>query len=100
MQIATKTSKNTILLVATAAPPHCAPLDYILYVISPDSRSIRCANRDELPNASSHLRVHDLVPRDNIVCDVDRLETNRRLALVLKLLILAVSAAATVRRLL
>ena len=30
---------------------------------------------------------------------VDRLETNRRLALVLKLLILAVSAAATVRRL-
>ena len=30
---------------------------------------------------------------------VDRLETNRRLALALKLLILAVSAAATVRRL-
>ena len=34
-----------------------------------------------------------------LYASVDRLETNRRLALVLKLLILAVSAAATVRRL-
>ena len=34
-----------------------------------------------------------------LYASVDRLETNRRLALVLKLLILAISAAATVRRL-
>jgi hypothetical protein len=34
-----------------------------------------------------------------LYASVDWLETNRRLALVLKLLILAVSAAATVRRL-
>jgi hypothetical protein len=34
-----------------------------------------------------------------LYASVDRLETDRRLALALKLLILAVSAAATVRRL-
>jgi hypothetical protein len=69
MQIATKTSKNRILPMATAAPSPLRPARHILYVSSPDSRSIRCANRDKLPNASSHLRVHDLVPRDNIACE-------------------------------
>ena len=70
MQIATKTSKNTILPVATATPSPLRPLDHILYVISPDSRNIRGAPiGTKLPNASFHLRVHDLVPCGNIVCE-------------------------------
>jgi hypothetical protein len=51
------------------------------------------------PNVGFHLRVHDLVPRDNIVCERRLARNKRRIALVLKLLILAISAAATVKRL-
>jgi hypothetical protein len=69
MQIATKTSKNTILPVATAAPSPRAPLDNILYMISPTAKTLGAPIGTKLPNAGSHLRAHDLVRRDNIVCE-------------------------------
>ena len=67
MQIATKTSKNTILPMATARSLPCAPRSTIyFYVISP---ALGASIGKKLPNAGSHLRVHDLVPCDNIVCE-------------------------------
>ena len=82
MQIATKTSKNTILPVATAAPSPLRPAR--LYTL----RDLTRQPRSWVRQSGRHFRMLALIYVLTIWCvgtilyaSVDRLETNRRLAL-------------------